>query len=98
METRPSALCCRICVPLFIRIRTIRKSGYFASVLELRASSWMPYDSSIPEAGETIVSNRLKGLVLVVDDELSIRNSTSMLLKSAGYDVCTAENGFDALL
>ena len=37
-------------------------------------------------------------LVLVVDDELSIRNSTSMLLKLAGYDVCTAENGFDALL
>ena len=39
-----------------------------------------------------------KGFVLVVDDEASIRNSTSMLLKSAGYDVCTAENGFDALL
>ena len=40
----------------------------------------------------------LKGLVLVVDDEVSIRNTTSLLLKSAGYDVCTAENGFDALL
>src|ERR1700686_3922897 len=39
MEIRPSALCCRICVPLFIRIRTIRKSGYFASVLELRPVS-----------------------------------------------------------
>src|SRR6185312_1996868 len=39
METRPSALCCRICVPLFIRIRTIRKSGYFARVLELRPVS-----------------------------------------------------------
>ncbi len=36
--------------------------------------------------------------VLVVDDETSIRESTSMLLKSAGYDVHTAEHGFDALL
>lgn len=44
------------------------------------------------------MSRRFKGLVLVVDDEASIRNTTSMLLKSAKYDVCTAENGFDALL
>src|SRR5579862_2607953 len=39
MEIRPSALCCRIREPLFIRIRTIRKSGYFARVLELRPVS-----------------------------------------------------------
>src|ERR1019366_9499381 len=39
MEILPSALCWRIRVPLFIRIRTIRKSGYFASVLELRPVS-----------------------------------------------------------
>ncbi len=39
-----------------------------------------------------------KGLVLVVDDEASVRTTTSMLLKAAGYGVCTAENGFDALL
>jgi CheY-like chemotaxis protein len=39
-----------------------------------------------------------KGQVLVVDDEASVRNTTSMLLKCAGYDVCTAETGFDALL
>jgi hypothetical protein len=39
METLPSALCWRIRVPRFIRIRTIRKSGYFASVLELRPVS-----------------------------------------------------------
>lgn len=44
------------------------------------------------------MSSRSQGRVLVVDDEASIRSSTSMLLKSAGYDVCTAENGFDALL
>src|SRR6476619_2709403 len=35
MEILPSALCCRMRVPLFIRIKTIRKSGYFARVLEL---------------------------------------------------------------
>ena len=39
-----------------------------------------------------------KGLILVVDDEANIRSSMSMLLKSAGYDASTAENGFDALL
>ena len=36
--------------------------------------------------------------VLVVDDESSIRDSMSMLLQAAGYDVRTAEHGFDALL
>jgi len=35
---------------------------------------------------------------LVVDDESSIRQTTSMLLRQAGYDVSTAEDGFDALL
>src|SRR5579859_2135116 len=46
MEIRPSALCCRIRVPLFIRIRTIRKSGYFARVLELRPLSRCQESSS----------------------------------------------------
>jgi CheY-like chemotaxis protein len=39
-----------------------------------------------------------KHRILVVDDEASIRESTAMLLNSAGYDVSTAEQGFDALL
>jgi len=39
-----------------------------------------------------------KGLVLVVDDEEDIRETTSMLLRLAGYDVRTAKDGFDALL
>jgi CheY-like chemotaxis protein len=39
-----------------------------------------------------------RGHVLVVDDEAMVRDSTSMLLRSAGYDVRTAENGFDGLL
>jgi len=44
------------------------------------------------------VNSLSKGLVLVVDDEASVRNSTSMLLRSVGYEVHTAEHGFDALL
>lgn len=36
--------------------------------------------------------------VLVVDDEASIRETTGRLLAAAGYEVVTAENGFDALL
>lgn len=36
--------------------------------------------------------------ILVVDDERSIRDSRMLVLKSAGYEVSTAEHGFDALL
>ena len=36
--------------------------------------------------------------ILVVDDELSVRESLEMLLTSEGYDVATAEDGFSALL
>ena len=44
------------------------------------------------------MSTNIGSRVLVVDDEASVRDSTSMLLKSAGYAVRTAEHGFDALL
>jgi CheY-like chemotaxis protein len=36
--------------------------------------------------------------ILVVDDDAAVRNSLSLVLKSGGYDVTTAINGFDALL
>jgi CheY-like chemotaxis protein len=36
--------------------------------------------------------------ILVVDDEDAVRNSIAMLLRSRGYHVTTAINGFDALL
>ena len=36
--------------------------------------------------------------VLVVDDEPSVREGLAQLLDEAGYDVDTAEHGFDALL
>ncbi|HET9695787.1 MAG TPA: response regulator [Terriglobales bacterium] len=39
-----------------------------------------------------------KPLVLVVDDEQSVRESTALLLRASGYDVNTAEHGFDAIL
>src|ERR671934_1286593 len=44
------------------------------------------------------MSNPPKQLLLVVDDEPSIRESVGTLLLSAGYDVSTATGGFDALL
>jgi CheY-like chemotaxis protein len=36
--------------------------------------------------------------ILIVDDEASIRESLGGLLNDAGYNVSTAENGFDGLL
>jgi CheY-like chemotaxis protein len=36
--------------------------------------------------------------ILVVDDEPSVRDTTVMLLKAVGYQVTSAEDGFDALL
>jgi len=39
-----------------------------------------------------------KHQILVVDDERSVRETVAMLLRSAGYAVITAEDGFGALL
>ena len=36
--------------------------------------------------------------ILVVDDDEGIRQSLALLLKDEGYEVCTASDGFDALL
>src|SRR5512146_2581707 len=36
--------------------------------------------------------------VLIVDDEPAVRESMARVLNAAGYDVSTAEDGFDALL
>jgi CheY-like chemotaxis protein len=48
--------------------------------------------------GVLTMSNTAKHRILVVDDEPCIRESMAMLLNSAGYEVSTAEHGFDALL
>ena len=44
------------------------------------------------------MSSPSKHQILLVDDELGVRESLTMLLTIAGYDVTTAANGFDALL
>ena len=44
------------------------------------------------------MSDTPKRRILVVDDDASIRKSMTMLLNAAGYEVSTAEHGFDALL
>ncbi|MGC2108844.1 MAG: response regulator, partial [Candidatus Korobacteraceae bacterium] len=50
------------------------------------------------ESGAAPAVNKSKCLILVVDDESYVRDTTAMLLKASGYDVSTAEDGFDALL
>src|ERR1051326_5132461 len=40
----------------------------------------------------------LKRHILVVDDDESVREVFSVMLREKGYEVATAENGFDALL
>jgi CheY-like chemotaxis protein len=46
----------------------------------------------------TAMSNLSKGRILLIDDDPDIRESMGMLLNEEGYDVRTAEHGFDALL
>lgn len=44
------------------------------------------------------MAEKLKHRILVVDDDDSIRECIAELLVSHGYEVSTAEDGFDALL
>src|SRR6184192_1632849 len=50
-----------------------------------------------PSAGVNM-RNPSKRQILVVDDDPYVRETVALLLISAGYDVFTARNGFDALL
>ena len=45
--------------------------------------------------GETAAPSQLR--ILVVDDSSTIRRSAETMLTAEGYDVVTAENGFEAL-
>src|SRR5438067_12386446 len=44
------------------------------------------------------MSARVKRRILVVDDDESVRDVFTVMLQETGYEVATAENGFDALL
>jgi CheY-like chemotaxis protein len=49
------------------------------------------------EQGEEEAMPMTKGQILVVDDDQSVRESVTMSLTEAGYDVVAAEDGFRAL-
>lgn len=51
---------------------------------------------STPPVGGT-TANPSRPRILVVDDDPSVRESVAMLLRSVGYDVVVAEDGFGAL-
>ncbi len=46
---------------------------------------------------DTAAASQTNQKILVVDDSSTIRRSAETMLKSAGFDVVTAENGFEAL-
>ena len=46
---------------------------------------------------ETAAKPKTEQKILVVDDSATIRRSAETMLKSAGFEVITAENGFEAL-
>jgi CheY-like chemotaxis protein len=50
------------------------------------------------KSGRLPMANAPKHEILVVDDEAALRQSLGLVLQSAGYEVSTATNGFDALL
>jgi CheY-like chemotaxis protein len=55
-------------------------------------------DSCEGEDGDFPVSTASKQAILLVEDDEAVRDSLSLLLQWAGYDVSMATNGFDALL
>ncbi|HLJ89935.1 MAG TPA: response regulator [Candidatus Angelobacter sp.] len=44
------------------------------------------------------MKDSFKSEILVVDDDAAVRDSVAMVLRTAGYNVSSAEHGFDALL
>lgn len=54
-------------------------------------------DSSINAENHEIINHTGSGRLLVIDDELLIRDTLENMLKSMSYDVVTASNGFEGL-
>ena len=52
-------------------------------------------NTKTPEPAHTILKGN--GVVLVIDDEELMRNVASEILRTCGYDVLTAENGFEGI-
>jgi twitching motility two-component system response regulator PilG len=57
----------------------------------------MAEEHATNNSGVTIGSGDSNLRILVVDDSATIRRSAESMLTKAGYDVVTAENGFEAL-
>ena len=57
----------------------------------------MAEEHATNNAGVTIGDGDSNLRILVVDDSATIRRSAESMLTKAGYDVVTAENGFEAL-
>lgn len=63
--------------------------------LYLPVYSGTALEPTAPRPAATI--RRGTGLILVVDDEIIVQTTAQMMLQACGYEVVTAENGFEAL-
>lgn len=67
----------------------------------LQAKDCLHFDTAFAEQatppGEEAITSPAKCQILVVDDDVSVRESVAMSLMAEGYDVVAAEDGFGAL-
>jgi CheY-like chemotaxis protein len=64
-----------------------------------RIRVYFPASEQEPSSASTRPSENLlgHGLVLIVDDQKNVRDSTELLLRGFGFEVVTAEDGIEAL-
>lgn len=84
---------------LIIRLECIQPGAQDASEpVKFSRDGVMAEEHAANNSGATNDGATDSGLrILVVDDSATIRRSAESMLVSAGYDVVTAENGFEAL-